>query len=232
MIPTKVFFTKGVGKHKEKLHSFEMALKAAGVQHCNLVSVSSILPPGCKIISRKQGVSELNPGQITFVVMARMETNEPNRLLAASIGAAIPADPTQYGYLSEHHSFGEKERIAGDYAEDLAATMLASTMGLDIDPDKSYDEQREQWKIQGKIVKTSNITQSAVADKNGLWTTVIAVAVFVIDAGKTQDITGLSAQTEQLASNLEQLNKKIELIEKSADSSNPLNNNSTEPSAQ
>ena len=179
MIPTKVFFTKGVGVHREKLASFELALRDAGIQHCNLVNVSSIFPPHCKIISKKEGLKLLKPGQVTFVVMARNQTNEPNRLLAASVGLALPADPDTYGYLSEHHSFGQTEQKAGDYAEDLAAEMLASTLGVEFDPDKSYDEKREIWKISDKIVKTRSITQSAKADKNGRWTSVVAAAVFI-----------------------------------------------------
>lgn len=181
MIPKKVFLTKGVGKHSERLHSFEMALRDAGIEKFNIVSVSSILPPGCKMISRNHGLAELKPGQIVYCVMAKNETNEPNRLMAASIGCAIPADPNAYGYLSEHHEFGQTEEKASLYAEKLAATMLASTLGLEIGADKSYDEQKKEWKIQDKIVKTTNITQSALADKNGLWTTVLAAAIFVYD---------------------------------------------------
>lgn len=196
MIPNKIFFTKGVGRHKEKLQSFEMALRDAGIQHTNIVLVSSIFPPGCKIIPKFNGLQLLKPGQILFCIMARNATNEPNRLLAASIGLAVPTERSQYGYLSEHHSFGETERKAGDYAEDLAASMLASTLGVEFDPDSSYDEKKEQWKISDKIVKTTNITQSAVADRNGLWTTVIAVAVLVMDEnngnGHNQDQHQLS----------------------------------------
>ncbi len=84
-----------------------------------------------------------------------------------------------YGYLSEFESFGMAEKQAGDYAEDLAAQMLASTLGVEFDPDKSYDERKEIWKISGKFYKTQNITQSAIGAKHGLWTTVIAAAVFV-----------------------------------------------------
>lgn len=185
MIPTKIFFTKGVGKHRERLASFEIALRDAGIQHCNLVNVSSIFPPHCKITSKNEGVKLLKPGQVTFVVLARAETNEPNRLLAASIGLALPADPNTYGYLSEHHGFGQTEQKSGDYAEDLAAEMLASTLGVEFDSEKSYDELRETWKISDKIVKTRNITQSAVADKDGKWTTVLAAAVLISDEYKS-----------------------------------------------
>jgi arginine decarboxylase len=181
MIPKKIFFTNGVGRHKELLQSFEMALRDAGVEKCNLVCVSSIFPPNCKMISKAQGLTELKPGQITFVVMARNETKEPNRLIAASVGCAVPADNGLYGYLSEHHCFGETEEKAGEYAEDLAINMLASTMGLEFDFSKSWDEQKQEWKVQDKIVKTMNITQSALGDKNGLWTSVVAMAVFMFD---------------------------------------------------
>lgn len=174
-----MFFTKGVGRHKDYLQSFELALRDAGIEKCNLVTVSSIYPPGCKRISKDEGIKLLEPGAITFCVMARNSTNEPNRLIAASIGVAQPADSSQYGYLSEHHPYGETDERAGDYAEDLAATMLASTLGVDFDPSIAWDEREKLYKMSGKIVRTFNITQSAEGDKNGLWTTVVAAAVLI-----------------------------------------------------
>jgi len=178
-VPTKIFFTKGVGKHKDFLTSFESALRSAGIEICNLVAVSSIFPPHCKRISREEGLKEIQPGQITFAVMARNSTNEPNRLIAASIGAAIPADKSNYGYLSEYHPFGVKEKIAGDYAEDLAAQMLATTLGVDFNAEADWNEREEVFKMSDKIVKTFNITQTAEGDKTGLWTTVITAAILL-----------------------------------------------------
>lgn len=180
MIPKKMFFTKGVGAHKDKLASFELALRKAGIEKCNLVCVSSIFPPGCKIISREEGLKLLKPGQITYVVMARNETNEPNRLISAAVGLALPKNNDGYGYLSEHHSFGETAKKAGDYAEDLAATMLAMTLGIEFSPETAWDERKKVYKASGKIFKTTNVCQSAKGDKNGLWTTVIAAAVFLL----------------------------------------------------
>src|ERR1044071_4190413 len=208
MVPKKVFFTKGVGVHKEKLASFEMALRVAGLAHCNLVLVSSIYPPGCKIVTKEEGLKALRPGEIVFAVYDRESTNEPNRLIAASVGVAIPADPSMHGYLSEHHSFGETDEKAGEYAEDLAASMLATTLGIEFNPELDWDEreqifnfsghfedllslgiefnpeldwdEREQiFKMSGKIVRTTNITQSAIGNKDGLWTTVFSAAVFI-----------------------------------------------------
>lgn len=174
-----MFFTKGVGHHKEQLASFEMALRDAGIAEYNLVTVSSIFPPNCKRVSKEEGKKSLSPGQVVFCVMARNVTNEPNRLVAASIGLAQPSDPAQYGYLSEHHPFGETEVKAGEYAEDLAATMLATTLGLEFDPNAAWDEREQVYKSSGKIFKTMNMTQSAEGHKDGLYTTVVAAAVLL-----------------------------------------------------
>ncbi len=178
-LPKKMFLTKGVGKHREKLTSFELALRNAGIAEYNLVRVSSIFPPHCKIVSKSDGLKELSPGQIVHCVMSQCETNEPHRLVAASIGLAIPKDRSHYGYLSEHHSHGQRDDVAGDYAEDLAASMLATILGVEFDPDASWDQKKEIWRISEKIVVTRNITQSAIGDKNGLWTTVIAAAILL-----------------------------------------------------
>ena len=178
-VPKELFFTKGVGKHREKLTSFEQALRSAGIAACNLVRVSSIFPPGCRIVSRAEGARRLEPGQVTFVVMSEAASREPHRLIAATIGVAIPRDPTLYGYLSEHHSYGENEETAGDYAEELAAEMLATALDLDFDPDESWDEKKEVYRLSSQIVRTQNVTQTSVGDKSGRWTTVIAAAVLV-----------------------------------------------------
>lgn len=179
MIPRYVFLTKGVGKHKDYLQSFELALRNAGIQACNIVTVSSILPPGCKLLTKERGLKMLHPGEITFVVMSKNSVQEPHRLIAASIGMALPSSKNSYGYLSEHHSFGQSAEAAGNYAEDLAATMLATTMGIPFDPEQAWDEKKQIFKTSGTIIKTSNITQSAKGEKTGQWTTVLAAAVFV-----------------------------------------------------
>jgi arginine decarboxylase len=179
-IPKAMFFTKGKGVHKDHLTSFELALRDAKISDLNLVSVSSIKPQKCNIVGLQEGRSHLLPGQITFAVMARASTNEPNRLIAASVGLANPADDNQYGYLSEHHSTGETAQKAGDYAEDMAMEMLATTMGLPNDDFLTWDEREEQWRLSGKIYKTQNFTQSAEGHKDGLWTTVISAAVLIL----------------------------------------------------
>lgn len=179
IIPSKAFLTKGKGQHKEKLASFEQALRTAGIAPFNLVKISSIFPPQCKLISREEGLKLLKPGQIAFLVMSECATNEAHRLISASVGLAIPNDPSRYGYLSEHHGFGQNEKEAGRYAEDLAAYMLATTLGVDFDTSQIWNEDKNIYRISDKIiVRTRNITQTAKGEK-GLWTTAFAAAIFI-----------------------------------------------------
>jgi arginine decarboxylase len=129
LVPTKVFLTKGAGQHKYQLKSFEEALRKAGVAQQNLVKVSSILPPKCKVISCEKGLKKLSPGEICYCVMAKADTNEHGRLVASSVGIAIPKDSNKWGYLSEVHGYGMNQQEAADMAEDLAAAMLGGTGG-------------------------------------------------------------------------------------------------------
>jgi len=179
MVPRKIFFTRGLGMHKDKLAAFELALRDAGIEKCNLVTVSSILPPKCKIVSRKDGLNYLRPGEITFCVMARNDTNEPSRLISAAIGLAVPSNKEAYGYLSEHHACGESANTSGEYAEDLAATMLATTLGIEFDPEKTWDERKQVYKTSGHIFKSQHICKATEGHKKGLWTSVVSLAVFI-----------------------------------------------------
>jgi arginine decarboxylase len=182
MVPKRIFFTKGVGVHRNQLQSMELALRGAQVERCNLVTVSSIFPPHCRITSLEEGVKYLHPGEITFVVMAKEQTNEPNRLIAAAVGLAQPKESAQYGYLSEHHGYGQTKKKAEDFAEDLAAQMLATTMGIEIDPNIAWDERKQVYKVNKQCNFISrSIAQTAEGNKDGLWTTVVAMAVLLME---------------------------------------------------
>jgi len=179
LVPREVFFTKGVGRHRTRLQSFELALRHAGIEKGNLVRVSSIFPPKAKLVPKSKGLNRLQAGEITYVVLAEASTDEPSRLVGAGIGLALPAHGEQYGYISEHHGYGMTEDRLGDFVEDMAATMLATTLGIEFDSETAYDERKEIYKMSGRIIRTRNVVQTAEGDKNGLWTTVIAGAVML-----------------------------------------------------
>lgn len=188
IIPSCLFLTKGRGQHKEKLASFEQALRDAGIAPFNLVKTSSIFPPHCKLVPKEEGLKSLQPGQIVFLVMSENSTNEAHRLISASVGLAIPNNPFHYGYLSEHHSFGQNEKEAGLYAEQLAAYMLATTLGKNFDISQIWNEEKKEktYRISEDLfVKTRSITQTTKGEK-GLWTTALAAAVFISQRSRSK----------------------------------------------
>lgn len=176
ILPVKIFLTRGSGQHKEKLVSFEIALREAGINPFNLVRVSSIFPPGCKLVSREEGLKLLKPGQIVFLVMSENATDEAHRLISSSIGMAVPEDRKSYGYLAEHDSYGQNEADAGRYTEDLAVEMLATKLGRKLD---GHRKKGNAYRLSGTMsVMARSITQTA-AGSQGRWTTTIAAAVLV-----------------------------------------------------
>jgi len=179
-VPKRVFFVRGTGYHISELGSFEQALRDAGIEKFNLVKVSSILPPNCLEIPKMDGLAQLKAGQIVHTVISKMSSNELNFFLCASIGVAIPKDKKAYGYLSEYRYSGADEESLGEIAEDLAAEMLASTLGVRLDTGTDYDKNKEMFKLNGKIIKTKNITETATVKKEGEWCTVLAAAVFIL----------------------------------------------------
>jgi arginine decarboxylase len=179
LVPSKLFFTRGVGRGETMLRSFEEALRDAGIAQFNIVGVSSIFPPGAKIITKEEGLRLLNPGQILFTVLARNASNEMNRMLSSAIGYAIPTDRSKWGYLSEHHSFGETEKKAGFFAERLAAEMLASTTGEQ--ELLSWNKETEEYTLKDRILQTKNICATAIVLKEDEWTTTIGAAVLIIE---------------------------------------------------
>jgi arginine decarboxylase len=179
LVPTSMFLTSGVGVHRHRLTAFEFALREADIEQQNLVTVSSILPPHCQLITRDTGVRRLSPGEITFCVMARVETDEPGRLINASIGLARPADAGMYGYISEHHGFGMTGDESGDYAEDLAATMLASTLGIDFDPDAAWNDRKKLYEHSQLIIDSLSMTAAARGETGNRWTCAVAAGIFL-----------------------------------------------------
>ncbi|CAM2057340.1 putative pyruvoyl-dependent arginine decarboxylase [Desulfovibrionales bacterium] len=178
LVPTRAFFTTGIGRHKNKLQSFELALREAGIEKLNLVYVSSIYPPNCTLLSLENGVKELSSGQITYCVMARNATNEKGRLVGSAVGMAFPASHEHYGYISEHTAFGADTQEIGDFAEDLASTMLATTLGVDFNPETGYDERRQTYLMSGKIIDSAS-APCVTTGQTGLWTTTISAVVFL-----------------------------------------------------
>jgi len=178
MLPTKAFLTRGVGRHKNKLESFEAALRAAGIAPYNLVRVSSIFPKDALFVSRDAGIVMLGePGSIVYCVMAEEYTNENNRLVGAGNGIALPKERNHFGYISEYHCHGWNRRAIEDHVEDMAVEMLATAQGLELDIDRAWNERRQHYKLEDEVIKARSIVQTA-RGKEGLYTAVVSAVVF------------------------------------------------------
>ena len=84
-----------------------------------------------------------------------------------------------YDYISEQHDYGMTAEAAGDQAEDLAATMLASTLGLEFDPDAAWNERKQIYEHSSLIIDSESITAVAGCGPDNRWTCAIAAAVFL-----------------------------------------------------
>jgi arginine decarboxylase len=180
MVPKNVFYVKGTGYHYSKLISLEQALRSAGIEKYNLVKVTSILPPNCIEISKDEGLKKLAPGQIVYAVLSYTSSDKKDQACTTSIGVAKPKNQGEYGYFSEYQAFDELPERVGAFAEKLAAEMLATALGVQFDADVDYDEKQEIYKMNGKIVESKNITESAVVRKDGEWCTALAAAIFIL----------------------------------------------------
>jgi len=178
LVPSKVFLVRGQGAHKEKLVSFEIALRQAGIAPFNLVRVSSIFPPRARSVAKAAGLRLLAPGQILYVVLSENATEDPREIITASIGMAVPDDPSQYGYLAEHSDVGKSARETSRHCEYLAAEMLATKLGQRL-RDPSPGAPPKSFRMSnGLSLTTRSATQSAKGVK-GLWTTAVAAAVLI-----------------------------------------------------
>jgi arginine decarboxylase len=178
IVPDKVFLVRGKGQHREKLVSFEKALREARIAPYNLVKVSSIFPPGCREIGKAAGLKLLHHGQILFVVLSENTTDVPGALISASIGMAVPDDPSSYGYLAEHSDVGKSARDISLHTEYLAAEMLATKLGEKLREPAPGEFAKVFQVSNGLSLKTRSATQTAKG-MAGVWTTVIAAAVLI-----------------------------------------------------
>ena len=181
LVPRKVLLAKGVGVHKEMLTSRELAMTDAGVEKMNMIKASSIIPPRCEIVPLREGKKELMIGQMAFAILAQCQTYEPHKRISAAIGIAKPDDPDMYGFfteIEEDQGYGKTQQKAAEEVMYLAISNLAMSWRAKWN-DKMFDPKKKVYRIKNKTVRVSNVTQSALGDPDGKYTTVFVAAVFV-----------------------------------------------------
>jgi len=126
MIPKEFFVTSGKATSPvSELNAFDLALKKAGIAQCNLVPVSSILPPICK--ERKW--RKIPAGAITHAVIARMDGDE-----GTTIGAGIAWTwevNRKYGIVAEAHGYMDARALKETL--EWKTKEMAKIRGIEID---------------------------------------------------------------------------------------------------
>jgi arginine decarboxylase len=149
-IPRRVFFTAGTGQHKLERVAVQHAMRRAGVSQCNLVKVSSILPPETQVITRAEGIRLLRPGNIVFAVIAQSQTNEPHQRITPAIAWANPEKRGVPGYIAEVEedlAKGKTEETAADEVGEEAITILAETLRVKVDSKRKWSRRKRTTRI-------------------------------------------------------------------------------------
>jgi arginine decarboxylase len=182
IVPTKFFLTKGVGVHQKELRAFEEALRDAGISMCNFIKVSSIIAPGCELISREKGIRLLKPGQICFAVMGQSQTNEPGQCVVTGIGMAQPKDKTLYGYLTEiEEAIGRTDEDVEQDVIEMALENLVTEWNPKFDGEKVYRKGKKNYHLEGRDISVDSIVQSARGAEQNQYTVVLVAAVFIYE---------------------------------------------------
>lgn len=181
-VPTRVFFTAGRGVHEHERVAVQHALREAGVADCNLVKVSSVLPPGVRVIDRAEAEKLLKPGNVVFAVIAQAVTQEPHQRLSVGVGWAIPDKPGVPGYISEVEE-EQAKGLGGEAATaEVGATalrLLAERLRAKIDAGTLWEWHKGGVAIGRVKVQTGALTQTVVGDEKGWYTAAVALAVYL-----------------------------------------------------
>ncbi|HEV7595982.1 MAG TPA: pyruvoyl-dependent arginine decarboxylase [Gemmatimonadaceae bacterium] len=185
-IPRRVFFTAGTGQHELERVAMQHAMREAGVSQCNLVKVSSILPPETEIIPRASGIRLLRPGNIVFAVIAQSQTNEPHQRITPAVAWANPDKKGIAGYIAEVEedlAKGKTEETAADEAGEEAVTILAETLRVRVDPKRKWNRRKRTTRIGRTNVGIGYLaaTTEGPEEKDGRsdFAAAIVLAVFV-----------------------------------------------------
>ena len=181
-VPKRLFFTKGVGAHEQQRVAMHHALRDAGVSDCNLVKVSSVIPPGCRIISRREGAKLLRPGNIVFAVIAMSETKEPHQRATVALGWATPDQDGVPGYIAEieeEQAKGKTAKSAGDEVGQMALTLVAERLQTRIDSKSLWARSKRVHRIGGTTVHCGCITSTIIGDEKERYLSAVALALYL-----------------------------------------------------
>jgi arginine decarboxylase len=158
------------------------ALRQAGVADCNLVKVSSVLPPGVRLIDRAEAEQLLRPGNVVFAVIAQAVTQEPHQRLSVGVGWAIPDKPGVPGYVAEveeEQGHGMSAEACADEVGATAIRLLAERLRVKCDAETLWKKRKSGLALGRTRVLADSLTETVVGDEQGRYTAAVALAVYL-----------------------------------------------------
>lgn len=105
--PTKYFMVSGASDGFTPLNAFDGALLQAGIGNTNIIKMSSIVPPRCRLISP----IALPPGALVPAAYASITSDVPGEIIAAGVAIALPKERDRNGLIMEYSAKGRKDQI-------------------------------------------------------------------------------------------------------------------------
>ncbi len=119
--PTKYFLVSGAADGYTPLNAFDGALLQAGIGNTNLVKMSSIVPPHCKLVAP----IALPLGALVPAAYASITSDVPGEMISAGVAVALPEDENKNGLIMEYSAKGERHKI-----EEIVRNMAVEGMKL------------------------------------------------------------------------------------------------------
>ena len=120
-MPTRYFLASGTSEGYTSLNAFDGALLQAGIGNTNIVKMSSIVPPHCKLVAP----IALPPGALVPAAYAAITSDVPGEIISAGVAVALPEDEDQNGLIMEYSAKGERHKI-----EEIVRNMAVEGMKL------------------------------------------------------------------------------------------------------
>lgn len=187
-IPARVFFVSGTATHQLERVALQRAMREAGVADCNLVKVSSLIPPEARIIPSAEGRRLLHPGNIVHAVIAQAQTNEPHQRISTAIAWAKPDRLDVPGYIAELEedlAKGKSAATAEMTVGEEALEIMAMRLRTKVDAKRAWERRGRSRtvRIGRTTVHTGSLSVSIVGpeeqDGESPWAAAFVAAIYV-----------------------------------------------------
>uniref|UniRef100_A0A6C0JFK3 arginine decarboxylase n=1 Tax=viral metagenome TaxID=1070528 RepID=A0A6C0JFK3_9ZZZZ len=150
-IPHEYFITKGKGESNAgsaglpfETGSYDAALNNAGIENCNVIEYTSVIPTEAKLISKEAGLKRLQWGEVLEVIKAQSNGRRGSKISAAVITTTITDPNGKYlgGFACEYSGSGSRTEAEQSLALSIAGMIKRRGYGNIIGQTKIYKDNK------------------------------------------------------------------------------------------